>query len=63
MGPAWLVLDHPTAEEGDVIKPGNYDLCSEACLQKLVAGEPPLNELDLTLLPSFRPTPTPLPVE
>lgn len=49
MPPLWITLDHPGAEENDVVRPGTYDLCSEACMRKLVAGEAPLNENDFTV--------------
>lgn len=53
MPPMWIVLDHPGKQEGEVITPGNYDLCSEACLQSLVAGNPPLGEKDVTVTPAI----------
>lgn len=64
MPPMWITLDHPSFQEGNVIQPGHYDLCSEKCLQDLVSGKPPLGEKDVTVTSEIsRVTEQPAPTE
>lgn len=39
----WIIVEKMNQIEGDLIQPGRFDLCSEACLQRLVAGETPVD--------------------